>query len=334
MRDPKSAENVVVDFADADDAVRGSDYRVVDRNHRTSTDTDDKAIGYSAFTPDGTALGWVPCDCQLLEIDLSTLDRDLLSAPPERPDSVTMPIYVGTDKIVFRDENWDGSLTYDRETHRWDKQAWFGLPFDSRAVHFALGSDDRLYLGLYASDPDGPPSGTHNLWSVDLRNPIDVRDERIQVGSIARVGGSLVWTDPTAEKSPYLHVRDLATGDTRRIDTGGASSSMTVVTSSNHEVILTQSKRADGDRVTAYSTDGTRALAVTGGDRVLAGGVNDTHVLVYGKDATYTAELDTGRLLKVSDETTFGTSFLGGSYVFWQEPTPDTSVIQVVAEML
>lgn len=324
----------MVDLADARDAVEGADYRVVDRHHRTDTDTDDKAIGYSGFTPDGTALGWVPYDGQLLLINPTTLDRDPLPYPPDRPDSVTTPIHAGTDKIVFLNENWDASLTYDRNTHRWAKHTWSGLPLGSVAVEFAVGSNNRLYLGLYASKPGSPSGGTHDLWSVDLYNPLDIRNEHQKVGSIAPVGGSLAWTDSAAERSPYLHLRDLTTGQTRTIDTGtDRSDEVTVAPSGNADFILTQTKGDHGGRVTAYSTDGTRALTVTGRDRITAGGANDTHLLIYGKAATYTADLNTGRLLKVSDESNYGAALLSRSYVFWHEPTPDTSVIQVVAEM-
>jgi hypothetical protein len=130
-------------------------------------------------------------------------------------------------------------------------------------------------------------------------------------------------------------MRELTTGATFTIDTGTApTGSMTVVPSGNGWVILTHTKSDHGDRVSAYATDGTHLVTVTGGDRVLPGGVNDTHVLIYGKTATYTAELNAGRLLRVSAETNYGTAVLSQSLVFWHEPTPDTSVSQVVATML
>lgn len=341
-------------FADAQPAVEGVDYDLLDHNVMTETDQDVTSITYDGFTTDGLGYAHQEYQGRPVLVDPRTREKDLLPKPPTGTLFMAPPTYLGTDRLVFV-TGGDGQerfldpgekspaagmatgLTFDRASRIWSKTTWTGLPEDGYPDNAVLGGDDRIYLAIgvfRTSGSIGRPTA-FDVWSVSVEDPSDVRDENLTVGSLTGVGSSLVWTDPPGTASPKIHLRDLANGAGAETTIDGRAGCLpTVGSSGNDELVLAQFACEDDakDQVAVYTKAGDHLASVVGKDAV-AGGLNDTHLLAYVPGGTYTLDLESKELLKVSNDSDHESQILDGSLVFWNAETPDAAVDQTVAEM-
>ncbi len=283
--------------------------------------------------------------------DPATGAEDWLPDPPTGGEQ-TWPVELGTDRLVLTTGDYgdgDGlsaslvAHVFDRATREWSTVEWPGLPrleFPSAVP----GPDGRLYVQVPATQGQTPEGGwptdssgeaddsdaegdTFRLWSVGLDDPADVRDEGLTVGALAFTEDAMVWTDSTNGAAGRVHVRDLATGAEQDFDPQlGERCNLLGFGVSGDRIVMSQycGTFAGGvrdDRVQVLTTDGTQVATIQDSsiDGLLSGGGGPGNAVVVSayegdRAGEYVYDLDTGRLLRVSDSvSSFG---VGG-------PTPD-----------
>lgn len=335
-------EHTVVTVDDARDAVRGTDYEVLGNKLMTPDDEEITGIHYSGFTPDGLGYGYREGNGSPVLIDLRTGEVDILpSTKPRFDGAIGRPTYVDADRLVLTGgsspRGTESVLIFDRSARTWSKTSWSGLPTDGYPVHAAMGTDGRLYFAygnpaVFGSQEGTPEDDkTLDVWSVSMDDESDVRDEDLTVGALTTVGSSLVWTDAPGTNSPKIHIRALAGGEVTTID-GLAGCEPRLGTSGNDELVLAEFTCQDKakDRVTVYTVTGDPVVSVVDKD-VYAIGLNDTHLEVEAANNTYTFDLDSKKLLMVSDYVGWTSHLLSGRLVVWSSARKGSKV--TVAEM-
>jgi hypothetical protein len=335
---PPAPDAPTLRLADAEQAVKGRDYRVLASytNHNLDRDngqyfdgvTDDGLILFR----DGPRQGRSHPRFALM--DPATGKKDWL--PDLRiGQTQTFPVDLGTDRLVLLAPGGGGAggalvaYVFDREARSWSELTWPGLP----AVdfpHAVMGPDGRLYVSVPAGQGQPPVGGfpigpggevddadaagdTNHLWSASLTDTSDVQDEGLTVGSVAFTDASMVWTDSTNGDAGTIHVRDLASGEEHSFDPrSGPRCNLLSFGATDDRVVLGQycGTYAGGvrdDRVQILTTDGDQVVTVQGSgiDGGLAGtsGTGDlVSVVSEEKDrvGTYVYEPATGRFLRLS----------------------------------
>lgn len=348
--EPPTPHAPTLHLADAKQAVRGHDYRVLATNTNKNLDRDNGQY-FDGVTDDGLVLfrdgprGSQPRQRMAL-LDPATDKKDWLP-DPQLGQAQTWPVELGADRLVL--VGAVGGLkarlvahVFDRGTRRWGTVQWPSLPSVDRP-RAALAPDGRLYVSIPATRSQPPPGGwpvgsdgeaddadakgdTYHLWSVSLTDSTDVRDEALTVGDLAFTDTSMVWTDSTNGDAGMVHTRDLSTGKEHSFDphTGercnvlsfGATKSRVVL----GEYCGTYAGGVRDDRVQILSVDGDQVVTLQDSDMEGAmaglGAANDlVNITSYREKqgGNYLYDLRTGRLLRLSDAVSrFG---LGG-------PTP------------
>ncbi|WP_107705704.1 hypothetical protein [Nocardioides allogilvus] len=291
----------VLRLADATPAVEGDDYRVLTTYTNEDLDSDNGQY-LDGLTDDGLVLFRDAPDAQdrtnrLALMDPATGEKDWLPAPPESLEQIR-PVDLGTDRLLWSTMHYEGDggelrgdlrlLTFDRQSREWSTMSWPGLPrleFPSAQ----LGPDGRLYVGVPATQGKPPPGGwpiqpggdaedadaqgdSHDLWSVSLTDPDDVRDEGVRFGDLAFTDESMVWTDRTNGDSGLVHVRDLATGEETEFDPqSGEKCNLLAFGATDDRIVLGQycGTYEDGvrdDRVQVLSTTGEQVVTIQDSD--------------------------------------------------------------------
>ena len=338
--EPPTPAAPTLHLADADQAVRGRDYRVLASNTNKNLDRDNGQY-YDGVTDDGLILFRDGPRADQLRARLALLDpatgqKDWL------PDSATgqaetVPVELGTGRMVLL--SVDGSAepklvahVFNRGTRQWSSVGWPGLPSVDvpRAV---MGPDDRLYVSVAATRSRPPEGGwptgpdgeaedagadgdTYRLWSVSLTDGTDVRDEALTVGDVAFTDTSMVWTDSTNGDAGRVHTRDLATGQEHSFDPhAGERCNLLSFGATESRVVLGQycGTYADGvrdDRVQILTSDGRQVVTLQDsgmdGDLVgVAGADGVVRIVSYGgrQGGNYAYDLGTGRFLRLSAAT-------------------------------
>ncbi len=290
-------------LADAKDAVRGGDYRVL-ASYTNDNLQKDNGQYFDGVTDDGLVLfrdgpRIGRRQAQLALLDPATGDKTRLPAPPVPGDGQLWPTELGATRLVFTGLGAAGAdplggsplfaVVYDRDTDRWRRVAWPELPAVDQPAAASLAPDGRLYVRVPATSGTPPPGGwptgpdgeaddadaagdTYALWSVSLSDPTDVRDERLTVGSLAFAGDRMVWTDSTNGHSGLVHVRDLATGEERAFDPrSGARCNLLSFGATEDRIVLGQycGTYDDGvrdDRVQVLGADGAQVVTIQDSD--------------------------------------------------------------------
>jgi hypothetical protein len=357
---PPTPDAPVLRLADAQQAVEGSDYRVLASYTNDNLDRDNGQY-LDGVTDDGLVLfrdG--PRADQLYPrfalLDPATGEKDWLPKL-NIGQTQTWPLELGTHRLVLlgSDGSKDAGLYayfFDRDTRQWSGMKWPDLP-PVMSTHAVLGPDDRLYVFAPASQgrvPEGGwPTGsdgeaddadaegdTYHLWSVSLTDMDDVRDESLTVGDVAFTDSSMVWTDSANGDAGMVHVRDLSTGEETSFDPHtGDKCNLLAFGASGDRIMMSQycgtyADEVRDDRVQILTTDGEQVATLqdSGIDGWLPAGSDVVNVSVYsGNDddqgGTYVYDLATDRFLRLSDAiSNFG---LGGPVgnerqVMWHTP--------------
>ena len=368
-------------LADAGDAVAGEDYRVL-ASHTNDDLEADNGQYFDGVTADGQILFRDGPRADLPQaryalMDPATGDKTWLPDPPAPGGEQLWPVDLGAERLVLTGlrfaETSDGAdpfagarlfaLVLDRESQTWSRLEWPDLPDVDRPGTQALGPDGRLYVrvpatqgvppeGGWPTGPDGEaddadaPGDTYDLWSVSLTDTADVRDEGLTLGSMAFTDTSMVWTDSTNGDTGDVHVRDLATGDTRSFDPQTGEKCNLLSFGATHErIVMGQycGTYADGvrdDRVQVLSTHGDQVVTVQ--DDSIEGGLAGADGVVTvtsyqrGRAGTYVYDLRTDRFLRLSDDVSQWS--MGGptpeGRVLWTVPEHRRGATQVLGEIL
>jgi hypothetical protein len=288
-------------LADARQAERGADYRVVASYTNRDLDADNGQY-LDGVTDDGMVLFRDGPRQDQLRPRYALMDpadgaKDWLPDPPAGADDL-WPVRLGADELVFTglgpskatDAGDSGQgrlfgLVLDRAARAWHRVDWPGLPAVDGPTPAALAPDGRLYVrvpatvgqppaGGWPTGPDGEaddsdaPGETYRLWSVSLDDQTDVRDERLTVGDVAFTDTAMVWTDSTNGDSGLVHVRDLGTGAEHAFDPhSGERCNLLTFGATGQRVVLGQyCGTYDGgvrdDRVQVLSIDGDQVATL------------------------------------------------------------------------
>jgi hypothetical protein len=249
----------------------------------------------------------------------------------------TWPLELGEDRLMLLSAEGDmsadvGAYVFDRERRQWEAMKWPDLPAVGNAFGAQLGPDDRLYVPVPATQGEPPAGGwpmgpdgeaddadaegdTYRLWSASLTDPSDVRDEGLTVGSFAFTGHSMVWTDSTNGEAGQVHVRDLETGEEHAFDPdSGEKCNLLSFGATDDRIVMGQycGTYDDGvrdDRVQVLDTDGEQVVTLQGsgieGAVTSTAGAGLVTVTSHEPDGagTYIYDLDSGRFLRITDDT-------------------------------
>lgn len=346
-------EGPVLHLGDAAPAVEGTDYDVLASYTNKDLDAGNGQY-HDGVTDDGLILfrdgpRGVESRTRLALMDPATGEKDWL--PDHVLGTQARPVLLGRDRLVLltwltdRGEGVRASV-FDRGTRRWSTLTWPGLPQKAEVWTAEVGPDDRLYVGVPATEGSPPPGGwptddsgeaddsgaegdTYDLWSVSLDDRSDVRDEQLRVGSFAFTDDALVWTARTDGTNDRIHLRDLASGEESDFDPrSGERCNVLSFGVVGDEIVVGQycGDYDDGrdDRVQVLTTEGEPVTTIQGDgiDGFVSGGV--VQVTAYGgrTAGTYVYEPDSGRFLRVSDGVS--SYALGGlvpdGYLMWDTP--------------
>lgn len=354
------ADGPVLHLDDATRAVEGTDYDLLASYTNKDLDAGNGQY-YDGLTDDGLILfrdGPRDVDnrVRLALLDPATGEKDWLPEPARDLGSQPEPVLLGRDRLVLT--TWvsgqgEGvrAMVFDRRTRQWSSLTWPGLPEKATMWTAEAGPDGRLYVGVPATEGTPPPGGwptddsgevddsgaegdTHDLWSVSLDDPTDVRDERLRVGSFAFTDDALVWTDTTNGTNDRVHVRDLATGEESSFDPrSGERCNVLSFGVTGDRIVLGQycGDYDDGrdDRVQVLTTDGEPVTTIQGSglDGFVSGGLVQVTSHDDRSAGTYVYEPGSGRFLRVSDGVS--SYALGGpvpdGYLMWDTPVGTTS---------
>ena len=317
----------VLNLSDARQAIEGEDYRLLATYTNENLDRNNGQY-FSGVTDDGQILytdgpHGLANTSRIALTDPGTGEKDWL---PDRPGlEMVRPLELSADRLVLTSNVTEGNQlkaeVFDRKTGTWSSMAWPALPVQGRSPGYSMyaGPDDRLYVGL-SRQPD--EQGGYDLWSVSLDDSADVRDEHLVVGDFNITGDLLTWTDGVGAAVGNIHVRNLATGEETSFDPGsGDRCNHLSLSRTERFIVLGQyCGTVDGvrdDRIQIITADGDPVVTVQD-DGVDGAMVADSVVAMQSYSAGddsggYVYDLDSGRLLRVSDSLSkFG---LGG-------PTP------------
>jgi hypothetical protein len=337
--EPPAPNAPTLRLSDAEQAVKGRDYRVLASYTNKNLDRDNGQY-LDGVTDDGVILfrdG--PRADQLYPrfalMDPATGEKDWL--PDLRiGQAQTWPIELGTDRLVLLGA--DGGLkahlvayVFDRGTRQWKHMEWPSLPSVDGGPRAAVGPDGRLYVSVAATQGRPPEGGwptgpdgeaddagadgdTYHLWSVSLTDAADVRDEALTVGDLAFTDTTMVWTDSTNGDPGMVHTRDLSTGDEHSFDPGtGKRCNLLSFGVTETRVVLgqycgTYTGGVRDDRVQILTSDGDQVRTLQDSDMEGAltgsGRASDliTVTAYQGKQAgSYIYDLGTGHFLRLSD---------------------------------
>jgi hypothetical protein len=329
----------VVHPADAVDAVRGRDYRVL---YRHDSGNLDRANGLSIgpVAEDGSVLvqdgpHGIHNRSRYGVLDPTTGRTRWLPDPPDAGDNGLGLVGFDRDHLVLADDAMDGRhlglWVLARSTVSWRRMtvdvADAGLSFDTLAAR-AL-ADGRVYL---SGTGDGGPATRErgHLWSVALTPGATLRDEKVDVGTFAIQDGVLTYMAYDNRPTSELHVRDLATGEDRTYDTqSGRHCNQLGMVRVGDDIALWQycgtHRRVRDDRVQVVTATGAPVVTVQGDDLELDQATDRFLSVVddLGPDAgTYVYDLRRGRLLRVSHGRSHfaGTGNGHGSRLIWSTP--------------
>ncbi|HEU5038585.1 MAG TPA: hypothetical protein VFT70_16385 [Nocardioides sp.] len=336
---PPAPDAPTLSLADARPAVAGRDYTELASYTNENLDRDNGQY-FDGVTEDGLILfrdG--PRSDQLWPrfalMDPATGEKDWL---PKLSigQAQSWPLELGRDRLVLvgtQDDRGDGgtlvAYVFDRGSREWSTMTWPDLKVDyPRAV---LGPDDRLYIGVPATQGRVPEGGwptdssgeaddadaegdTYHLWSVSLTDSTDVRDEGLTVGGVAFTEDSMVYTDSTNGAAGLVHVRDLTSGSEHTFDphAGDRCNLLSFGAHGDRIVMGEYCGTYDGgvrdDRVQVLSTDGDQVVTLqdNGLDGGLPAGSDVVTVTAYGstrddpRSGTYVYDLATDRFLQIS----------------------------------
>ena len=327
-------------LADAVEAVEGTTYREL-ASYTNENLNRDNGQYFDGVTDDGLILfrdG--PRMDQLWPrfalMDPATGEKDWL------PDldigqTQTWPLELGEDSLTLLGAKGDMSAEvvayiFDRDDQQWETMKWPALPATGNVFGAQLGPDDRLYVPVPKTQGEPPPGGwpvgpdgeaddadaegdTYRLWSASLTDPSDVRDEGLTVGSVAFTGQSMVWTDSTNGGAGRVHVRDLETGEEHAFDPqSGEKCNLLSFGATDDRIVMGQycGTYDDGvrdDRVQVLDTDGKQVVTLQGsgieGTVTSTSGAGVVTVTSHEPEGagTYIYDLDSGRFLRITDDT-------------------------------
>jgi hypothetical protein len=343
-----------VRLTDARPAVEGQDYRELASYTNDDLDADNGQY-FDGVTDDGLVLfrdG--PRTGQLYPrfalMDPATGDKDWLPRL-DIGQTQTRAIELGQDRLVLVSFGEAVAYVFDRDTRQWSGMKWPGLPKKGETRISDVGPDGRLYVLVPATQGSPPPGGwptapdgdaedadadgdTFDLWSVSATDPMDIRDERLRVGSIGFTGSSLVWTDSSNGAAGSVHVRDLASGEETSFDPGlGERCNLLGFSVAGERIAMSQycgtyEGGVRDDRVQVVTTDGDRVMTIqdSGVDSGILSADGDFLTITASTRATggtYVYDFDAGRLLRLSEGTsawTIGTGPTPGDQLMWTTP--------------
>ncbi|GAB3771339.1 hypothetical protein FB382_000426 [Nocardioides ginsengisegetis] len=325
-------------LADAVPAVAGRDYTELASYTNDNLDADNGQY-FDGVTDDGLILfrdG--PRSDQLRPrfalLDPATGTKDWL--PDLRiGQTQTWPAELGSDRLILVGPSGSKASTltawvFDRGRRTWSELTWPGLPAVGFPGAAQVGPDERLYVGVPATQGKIPEGGwptqaggdaedadaqgdSFELWSVSLTDGSDARDEGLRFGELAFTPHSMVWTDRSNGDAGQVHVRDLATGEEHAFDPhSGDRCNLLGFGATDDRVVLSQYCGTYGDvrddRVQVLTTDGDQVVTIQDSsiDGMLAGAGGDgslVEITAYerGQAGTYIYDLASGRLLRISD---------------------------------
>ena len=286
----------------------------------------------------------------------------------------TWPLELGEDRLLLLTAEGGRKVDlvvhgFDRGTRQWSRTTWPDLPRTIDPFSVSVGPDGRLYVRVPASQGQPPEGGwpvgpdgeaedadaegdTYRLWSASLSDPTDVRDEGLTLGSLAFTERTMVWTDSTNGAAGRVHVRDLETGEEHAFDPqAGEKCNLLGFGATGDRIVMGQyCGTYDGgvrdDRVQVLDTDGRQVVtlqgsgiegSLTNGPGAATGdGVVTVTSYERGGDGTYVYDLDSGRLLRISDGvsswTTSGPT-LAGQFLY-NVPEGRHGMTQHLAELV
>ncbi|MBM7518185.1 hypothetical protein [Nocardioides nitrophenolicus] len=352
-------EGPVTRLTDARAAVAGTDYDVLS----SYTNDDLEAANgqyYDGVTDDGLILfrdgpHGAENRSRYALLDPATGAKQWLPVLDDQ--SQAWPVELGTDRLVLASlEGLErpGPLVvhvFDRATRSWSTMSWPGLPDGSEGPIPKLGPDGRLYVGIPATQGTAPPGGwptgpdgeaddaaapgdTHDLWSVSLDDPADVRDEHLRVGAVAFTDDAMIWSAVSGGVNDRIHVRDLATGAEHDFDPGsGRKCNLLGFGAVGDRIVLSQYcgtyDNGRDDRIQVLTTDGEPVTTIQGDgiDGWVTGGLVEITSYERGRAGTYVYEPASGAFARVSKANS---SFsLGGpvpdGYLLWDTPVGTSS---------
>jgi len=329
----------VVHPADAVDAVRGKDYRVLYRQDSGNLDRANGMVLGPVAGDGGVLVQDGPHGIRNLSrygvLDPRTGRTHWLQDPP-RPGHMGLQL-VGFDRqhLVLAGDAVDGKhlglWVLDRTTETWTRRSIdvrsAGLSFDTLAAQ-AL-ADGRLYLS--ATGNGGPATRERgHLWSVALTPGARLRDEKVDVGTFAVKDGVLTYLAYDNRPTSELHVRDLATGKEQTYDTrSGRHCNQLWLSRVGEDIVMFQycgtHHGVRDDRVQVVTATGAPVVTVQGNDLQLDQATDRFLSMVeyQGPGAgTYVYDLDRGRLMRVSHgRSKFAGNGNGhGSRLIWSTP--------------
>ncbi|GAA1478387.1 hypothetical protein GCM10009623_28330 [Nocardioides aestuarii] len=354
----------VLHLEDAVEAGRG-DVEVVAR-HTEENLNRANGSHYYGVTDDGLVLvgdgpHGIRNELDLWFLDPETGEEQPLPSPPDSDWGQVLEL--SEDRIVVYSygmvtADTTGAYVLDRETLEWSEVRWSGLPErDQRGV--AIGPDGRVYLGVAMSpdeqreadlqaardaaggrevDDSGVTGERYALWSASLTDATDVRDEDLAVGSFAFDEDTMAWSARTNGTNDRVFVKDLDTGEVTDFDPmSGRRCNLLDFGLAGEQVVLSQycgdlpEKQRD-DRVQVVTTDGEPVVTVQS-TSIDGAAVDDRWVEVQAQtlgqdstDGTYLYDLETDRLLRVSDALSnfaIGGGPMPPGYVMWNQPVND-----------
>ncbi|KRB80262.1 hypothetical protein ASE01_01865 [Nocardioides sp. Root190] len=353
----------VVRLGDASTGVAGTDYDVVSSYVNEDLDAANGQY-YDGVTEDGLILfrdgpQGPENTVRYALLDPETGDKDWL--PAIGATEQVWPVVLDEDRLALASvvpgasaEDFAGRLqvhVFDRAARTWSTRTWSALPDVDNPWSVERGPDGRLYVGVPGTrggavadarptgpdgevDDAGAEGDTHDLWSVSLDDPSDVRDERLRFGEVAFTDDLMVWSAAANGTNERIHVRDLATGAERDFDPrSGERCNLLGFDVSGERIVLSQycGTYDDGrdDRIQVLTTDGEPVTTIQGDG--IGGSVSGDLVQVtsYARDlaGTFVYELGTGRFVRVTEATSSWS--LGGpvpdGMLLWDTPVGTAS---------